>query len=150
MRSASLGGSKSPFALWPHEPNGEGTDNTARCLPPPCPSSYDDPIVLEEVARHAFEVVKVPPKPGQSGVGFSLAASGHAPVMTPEDVGSRVLLHLLDMTAAYLGHRMVSSELVFEPQAYCTGADGWVGASGEISSDRCAGQVRLKAKAGDD
>lgn len=42
-----------------------------------------------------------------SGVGFSLSASGHPRVVSPETVGSHVLLHLLDMTARYLGHRQV-------------------------------------------
>lgn len=44
-----------------------------------------------------------------SGVGFSLSASGHPRVVSPETVGSHVLLHLLDMTARYLGHRQVGA-----------------------------------------
>jgi hypothetical protein len=33
--------------------------------------------------------------------------SGHPPVVSPEDVGAAILRRLLDMTAAYLGHRQV-------------------------------------------
>ena len=59
-----------------------------------------------------------------SGVGFALSLrddddeeeaaepSGHPPVVSPEDVGAAVLRKLLDMTAAYLGHRQASGRAV--------------------------------------
>lgn len=46
------------------------------------------------------------------GVGFQIHASGHPSTVTPEDVGTGILLHLLDMTAHYLGYRRVSRGIV--------------------------------------
>lgn len=53
----------------------------------------------------AFKVVEI--EGATSGVGFELSASGHPPVVCPEEVGAHVLRYLLDMTANYLGHRQV-------------------------------------------
>lgn len=44
---------------------------------------------------------------GEGGEEEEASPSGHPPVVSPEDVGAAILRRLLDMTAAYLGHRQV-------------------------------------------
>jgi len=89
--------------------------------------------VALEATRHPFKIVEH--RNGSSdlysGVGFALSLrddddeeeaaepSGHPPVVSPEDVGAAVLRKLLDMTAAYLGHRQASGRAVKGWMAGC-------------------------------
>jgi len=69
-----------------------------------------------EIERHPFKVV--PHVGNHSGVGFAIDAPGHPQVVTPEDVGSRILLHLLDMTAEALGYRQVNKAVITVPAKF--------------------------------
>lgn len=53
-------------------------------------------------------------------VGFQLSASGHGSsgVVTPEQVGTEVLKHLLALTRDYLGHSQVNKAVIAVPAKF--------------------------------
>lgn len=51
-------------------------------------------------------------------VGFQLSASGHGGVVTPEQVGTQVLKHLLALTHDYLGHSQVNKAVIAVPAKF--------------------------------
>lgn len=51
-------------------------------------------------------------------MGFQLSASGHGGVVTPEQVGTEVLKHLLALTRDYLGHSQVNKAVIAVPAKF--------------------------------
>lgn len=68
--------------------------------------SLDDLSTLAYASEHPFAVV--PCARNMSQVCFTVNATGHGPLVTPEEVGVQVLKHLLKVTAEFLGHNQVS------------------------------------------
>jgi molecular chaperone DnaK (HSP70) len=84
-------------------------------------SSLDDEKMQAYANVHPFEAVRVSEDVSAFGkVGFRLskAATGHAPVVAPEVVGSHVLRHLLKVTADYLGYGGVNKAVIAVPAKF--------------------------------
>ena len=80
---------------------------------------YNDPAVSPHAKFHAFGVVPPPPSnattPSLSGVAFQLSSSQ---ILSPEEVGSHVVSHLLDNAKKYLGHAQITTAVVAVPAKF--------------------------------
>lgn len=83
--------------------------------------SLDDEQVQEYAAAHSYKVVPVDGSvSNHSQVGFEIPGSATAPVrvVSPEQVGSDVLRHLLKVTADFLGHSQVNKAVIAVPAKF--------------------------------
>jgi len=79
--------------------------------------SLEDEKVRLYADSHPFTVV-----PSNSSiyskVGFSIKASGHSPIISPEEVGTQVLRFLLGVASDYLGHKQVNKAVIAVPAKF--------------------------------
>ena len=97
--------------------------------------SLDDPIVLEYAKNHPFRIVRVNSSITPFGeIGFSLSpptsSAGHASkisstssplpprLISPEYVGTQVLLYLKKLTSEFLGHSQVNKAVIAVPAKF--------------------------------
>eukprot|EP01035_Chromulina_nebulosa_P043405 gene43405-58788_t len=69
--------------------------------------SLEDENVRQYASEHPFKVIDSSVS-NFSKVAFQINATGHRPIVTPEDVGTQVLKFLLRITGAYLKHNQVN------------------------------------------
>ena len=85
--------------------------------------SLEEDSVRQYANAHPFKLVHVGTDItpyGKIGMQLSPAATGHPVVMSPESVGTRVLQHLLQITADYLGHKQVNKAVIAVPAKFTT------------------------------
>jgi len=83
--------------------------------------SLDEEEVQAYASAHPFQLAAVGSEVtpfGQVGVRLSAAATGHPRDLSPESVGTRVLQHLLRLTADFLGHSQVSKAVIAVPAKF--------------------------------
>jgi len=83
--------------------------------------SLGEASVQAYAAAHPFRLAEVGPEVtpfGQVGIQLSAAATGHPALISPESVGTRVLQHLLGLTAAFLGHSQVNKAVIAVPAKF--------------------------------
>ena len=77
----------------------------------------DDTDVQEYASAHPFEVVEG--NTSQYGnIAFALSSTGHPNTVSPIEVGSQVLKHLLKVTASFLGHSQVNKAVIAVPAKF--------------------------------
>lgn len=83
--------------------------------------SLEDEQVQEYASAHSYKVVPVDGSvSNHSKVGFEIPGSATIPsrVVSPEQVGSDVLKHLLKVTADFLGHSQVNKAVIAVPAKF--------------------------------
>eukprot|EP01034_Spumella_vulgaris_P032094 gene32094-39640_t len=80
-------------------------------------ASLKDENVQLYANQHSFNVVESTLS-NFSQVGFQISATGHNPVITPEQVGTQVLRYLLSVTADFLGHDQVNKAVIAVPAKF--------------------------------
>jgi molecular chaperone DnaK (HSP70) len=82
-------------------------------------SLRDDEFALYASA-HPFKVVGINSSKvsNYSQVGFDVQVRGEPHLISPEDVGTQVLKHLLDITADFLGHKQVNKAVIAVPAKF--------------------------------
>ena len=68
-------------------------------------------------SEHPFEVVESTAS-NYSKVGFKINATGHNPIITPEEIGTQVLKYLLKITSTYLRHNQVNKAVIAVPAKF--------------------------------
>jgi len=79
--------------------------------------SLEEDNVRQYAASHPFTVV--PSNTSHfSRVAFSIKATGHKPVVTPEEVGTQVLKYLVQIASDFLGHNQVNKAVIAVPAKF--------------------------------
>ena len=101
--------------------------------------SLEDQDVVEYAKSHPFDVIDLNTATENAGgignismysqVGFKITASGHPAVISPEQVGTEVLKHLLKHTAAYLKHNRVNKAVIAVPAKFTSAQRAATGAA---------------------
>lgn len=80
--------------------------------------SLSETDVQQYANEHPFEVVESLHISNYSQVGFRIDATGHNPIISPEQVGTQVLRFLMKLTADYLGHNQVNKAVIAVPAKF--------------------------------
>jgi molecular chaperone DnaK (HSP70) len=81
--------------------------------------SLEEKQVQEYASDHSFKVVSINESvSNHSRVGFEIPSLPHTRIISPEQVGSDVLRHLLKVTSDFLGHNQVSKAVIAVPAKF--------------------------------
>lgn len=78
---------------------------------------FDEEDVEDYASAHPFKVVEIN-STKYGNIGFEISSSGHPKEVSPVEIGTHVLKHLLKVTAGFLGHAQVNKAVIAVPAKF--------------------------------